>query len=149
MRRREPPKEKSNLGPWLSDTAVASLLRALRTVRVAPNRRARFDDPSAPTGPARAFTPDEIIALAQRLERLAAKGARARIAVTPETANLWARALRAYAARPHYDDVLEAVCGMENCASRATCYDCRGKTNLIIQIFEGQAGCSLALKHER
>lgn len=110
MRRREPPKEKSNLGPPLPDGSVAGLLRALRSIRVAPNRPARFDDPAASTGPVRYYSPESMIELAQRLERLAAKGTKARIAVTPETANLWARALRAYAARPSYDDVLEAVC---------------------------------------
>jgi hypothetical protein len=107
MRRREPPKEKTNLGPPLSYTAVAGLLRALRGIRAAPNRPARFADPAAPTGPTRYYTPETMIALAQRLERLAAQGSKARIAVTPETANVWARALRAYAARPTYDDVLQ------------------------------------------
>ena len=104
---------------------------------------------AAPAGPSRYYSAEAMIELAQRLERLAAKGTKARIAVTPETANLWARALRAYAARPSYDDVVEAVCARKDCAIRATCMGCRGKANLIVQIFEGQADFSLALKRER
>jgi len=156
MRRRTPPKEKSNLGPVLPEMTTAGLLRALHSVRAPTNRRARFDesgagfdDPTAPKGPTRYYSPEAMIALAQRLERLAAKGTTARIGVTPETANLWARALRAYAARPNYEDVLEAVCSSKDCAIRSTCIGCRGKANLIVQIFEGQAGFSRALKRER
>jgi hypothetical protein len=149
MRRREPPKEKSNVGPRLPHTAVAGLLRALRGVRAGPNRPARFDNPAAARGPTGYYSPEAMIELAQRLERLAAKGAKARISVTPETANLWARALRAYAARPSYDDVLEAMCTKKDCAIRSTCMGCRGKANLIVQVFEGHADFSLALKRER
>jgi hypothetical protein len=146
---KRPPKEKSNLGTALSYTAVAGLLRALCNVRTTPNRPLKFDEPIGARGPVGHYSTEAMIELAVRLERIAANGAKARIAVTPETANLWARALRAYAARPGYDEVLEAVCAKDNCPIRATCYGCRGKANLIIQVFEGRAGFSRALKRER
>lgn len=143
------PKEIPNLGTALPLTAVGSLLRALRNVRATPGRTAKFDDLVGPIGPSRYYSPEAMVDLARRLEKLAAQGAKARISVTPETANLWARALRAYAARPAYDDVLEAVCRRKDCPIRATCYSCRAKTNEIIQVFEGQDGFSRALKKER
>lgn len=90
-----------------------------------------------------------MIALAERLERLAMKRATARISITPETANCWAQALRAYAARPNDNDVLAAICGNKNCAIRSTCMNSRGKANLIVQIFEGRADFSMGLKRER
>lgn len=151
MPKRTPP-EKSNLGPALPETAVAGLLRALRGVRPSPQRTVvRFDaPPHVPEGPTRYWAPEAMLELAQRLEELAAKGAKARIAVTPETANLWAKALRAYAARPDHDEVLDAVCrGKKPCAIRATCYSCRATANLIVQIFEGRADFSRALQRGR
>lgn len=151
MAKRPPPKEKTNVGSLLPETAVAGLLRALRGVRPSPNQTVvRFDAPHVPDGPTRYYSPEAMIELAQRLERLAAKGTRSRVAVTAETANLWAKALRAYAARPDYDEVLDAICtGKSPCAIRATCYSCRTKANLIFQIFEGRADFSRALKRDR
>ncbi len=131
---------------------VAGLLRALRHVRPTPGSpRVRFNEPaeSAGTSPTRYYSPEEMEALAQRLEALAAKGTKTRVQVTPETANLWARAIRAYAARPDYDEVLEAICARKDCAIRSSCYACRGKANLIVQIFEGQADFSRSLKRQR
>ena len=91
-----------------------------------------------------------MLELAQRLERLAAGGKKSRIAVTPETANLWAKALRAYAARPDPDEVREAICPAKKpCPGGSACYSCHAKTNLIVQIFEGRADFSRALKRER
>ena len=151
MPKRPPPKEKTNVGSLLPETAVAGLLRALRGVRPAPHRTVvRFDAPSeGSSGPTRYFSPEAILELAQRLERLAAGGKKSRIAVTPETANLWAKALRAYAARPDENEILEAVCANKNCPIRKTCYACRAKANLMVQIFEGRANFSRALKRER
>lgn len=149
MAKRSPPK-KPNLGSVLPETAVAGLLRALRGVRASPHRiTVRFDAArEGSTGPTRYWSPGAMLELARRLEQLAAKGAKSRISVTPETANLWAKALRAYAARPDYDEVLEAVCTSKNCPIRATCYSCRTKANLIVQIFEGRADFSRALKRD-
>ena len=148
---KRPPKETTNVGPLLPETAVAGLLRALRGVRPSPNPTVvRFDAPlEGSTGPTRFWSPEAMLELAQRLEKLATKGAKSRIAVTPETANLWATALRAYAARPDYDEVLEAVCGFKKCATRSTCYSCRLKANLLVQIFEGRDHFSRALQRER
>ena len=80
------------------------------------------------------------------MEKLSAGGKVAKL--KPETANLCARALRAYAARPDYEDLVRAVCGSKKCALHKTCFGCRAKANLIVQIFEGQADLSRKLARD-
>jgi hypothetical protein len=140
---RQPPKPKTNLGKPLSNSAVRGLIRAMMSVKALPGRPAQFDAPITNRGPVRFFTPGQMLHLAARIEKLSAGGRVAKL--KPETANLCARALRAYAARPDYEDLVRAVCGNKKCALHKTCFGCRAKANLIVQIFEGQADLSRRL----
>jgi hypothetical protein len=51
----------------------------------------------------------------------------------------------AYAAQPDYDELVRAVCGSKKCTLHKTCFGCRTKANLIVQIFEDQAAFSRKL----
>jgi hypothetical protein len=140
---RQPPKPTTNLGKPLSNSAVRGLMRAMMSVKAPPGQPARFDTPVSDRGPVRFFTPEQMLQLAARMEKLSAAGKVAKL--KPESANLCARALRAYAARPGYEDLVRAVCGNKKCALHKTCFGCRAKANLIVQIFEGQADLSRRL----
>jgi hypothetical protein len=118
-------------------------MRAMMTVTAPPGRPAQFDAPVADRGPVRFFSPKQMLQLAARMEKLSASGKVAKL--KPETANLCARALRAYAARPDYEELVRAICGSKSCALHKTCFGCRSKANLIVQIFEGQANLSRKL----
>jgi hypothetical protein len=140
---RGPSKPKANLGKPLSNSAVRGLMRAMMSVTAPPGRPARFDAPVADRGPVRSFTPEQMLQLAARMEKLSGEGKVAKL--RPETANLCARALRAYAARPDYEELVRAICGSKKCTLHKTCFGCRGKANLIVQIFEGRADFSRRL----
>jgi hypothetical protein len=143
---RPPPKPKTNLSKPLSNRAVRGLMRAMMSVNAPPGRPTQFDSPIADRGPVRFFSPEQMLQLAMRMEKLSAVGKVAKL--KPETANLCARALRAYAARPDYDELVKAICGSKNCALHKTCFGCRAKANLIVQIFEGQADLSRKLARD-
>jgi hypothetical protein len=140
---RPPTKPKTNLGKPLSNSAVRGLMRAMMSVNAPPGRPARFDAPVLDRGPVRFFTPEQMLQRATRIEKLSAGGKVAKL--KPETANLCARALRAYAARPDYEDLVRVVCGSKKCPLHKTCFGCRTKANHIEQIFEGQADFSRRL----
>jgi hypothetical protein len=144
---RPPPKPKTNLGKPLPNSTVRGLMRAMMSVKAPPGRPARFDSPVADRGPVRFFTPEQMLQLAVRMEELSASGKVAKL--KPETANLCARALRAYAARPDYDELVKTICGSKNCKLHKTCFGCRTKANLTVQIFEGQAALSRKLARDK
>jgi hypothetical protein len=84
---------------------------------------------------ARPYSPDEIAALAARIQRLVE--AEREIRITPATGWLVARAVRVFAARPTREQVMEAICGRNDCPERATCMRCMGKANLIMRLYDG------------
>jgi hypothetical protein len=115
---------------------VRGLLRALMTINEPPQRRATLlDVPASTAGVVRYHSPERMREIAAHLLRLAAAGKVAKL--KPATATLLAEALTAYAARPNYDQVLAAVCGSRNCASRPSCFTCRAKVNVLLSLFEG------------
>jgi hypothetical protein len=133
MAKREPP----NLSKPLPNRVVRGLLRALMMINEPPQRRAtRLDVPTSTAGVVRYHSPERMRDIAAHLLRLAAAGKIAKL--KPATATLVAEALAAYVARPNYDQVLAAVCGSKNCASRPTCFTCRAKTNVLISLFDGR-----------
>jgi hypothetical protein len=72
---RQPPKPKTNLGKPLSNSAVRGLIRAMMSVKALPGRPAQFDAPITNRGPVRFFTPEQMLHLAARIEKLSAAGA--------------------------------------------------------------------------
>lgn len=84
--------------------------------------------------PVRYFSPEEMRALADKMQRRAEMQ---RIAhLTPASAWLCGSALRMYAARPTRDDLVAAVCGIKRCAL-FPCYACTAKANSVVHLFEG------------
>lgn len=81
----------------------------------------------------RFFSREEMVALADRIN------ARARservVHLTPHSAELVARALRAYAAHPTAYDLQKIICGRNNCTIQS-CYTCRAKANSIMGLFQ-------------
>jgi hypothetical protein len=132
---RSPPKPTTNLGKPLSNSAVRGLMRAMMSVKAPSGRAARFDA-AANRGPVRFFTSEQMLQLAARMEKLSAAGKVAKL--KSKTANLCARALRAYAARPDYEELVRAICGSKSCAVHKTCFGCRSKANLICRFSRGK-----------
>ena len=93
------------------------------------------------------FSPEQMREVAMRLQRMAEAGKVARL--KPTTANLAAGALRAFAERPDYAELVAVICGSKDCPLRATCFGCRGKANMIMAIYEGDAELSRRMARER
>lgn len=84
--------------------------------------------------PVRYFSPEEMRALADKMQKRAQRN---RIVhLTPASAWLCGEALRMYAARPARDDLVAAVCGSKRCPLYP-CYGCTAKANSIVHIYEG------------
>lgn len=74
--------------------------------------------------------------LADRIERRAVGGRV--VHLTPDTARLAARALRALAAHPVRSQIVSIVCGLPRCPGRRDCYNCFGRANAIMRLYEGE-----------
>jgi hypothetical protein len=140
---RPPP----NVGKPLPNSAVRGLLRAMMSVRPPPGLPAEPRDDGVSRGPVMYFSPEQMRAIAIRLEHRAEAGKVS--SLKPATAAQCARGLRMLASRPDYEELLTVICGAKNCAARPTCFTCRGKANMIVAIFEGQAEFSRRLARER
>lgn len=98
-------------------------------------------EPREPDGPdllryLKAFTPEEVQALIDRIVRRVAAGKVSQL--RPETAHLVARALRAWNATPHRDSIVREICGFrEGCDP--WCLNCIGKANAIMNLYAGIA----------
>jgi hypothetical protein len=79
-----------------------------------------------------------MLQLAARMEELSASGKLAKL--KPETANLCARALRAYAARPDYEDLARAICGSKNCTFRKFTYSIPPQPSLRVPFASAARG---------
>ena len=129
------PPHPPNIGKPLSNSVVRGLLRAMISTRPAGGRAAEPRDEVVPRGPVAYFSSEQMRAIAIRLEHRAEAGKVSTL--KPATAAQCARGLRMLASRPAYEELLAVICGARNCASRPTCFTCRGKANMIVAIFEG------------
>ena len=79
--------------------------------------------------------PHEIVAIAERIERRAARGRI--VQLLPETAKLCAGGLRMKARPPRREEIVRVICGTKRCDMRNSCYHCLGKANEIMRILNG------------
>jgi hypothetical protein len=83
---------------------------------------------------ARFYSTEELLVLADRI--YARVESKREIRMTPATGWLVERAVRAYAARPTRERIIELLCGQKTCPRRGECMICMGKANVIMRLYE-------------
>jgi len=82
------------------------------------------------------YSIDEMNELADRMEARAKAGKV--VHLTPDSAKVAALGLRALAAYPMRSQLVSIICGLDRCKDRRSCYECFGKANAIMHLYEGR-----------